>query len=104
MSAFVGTDQYQTYFSNPGSDMQGFITASMSLVFFFGSLGSTFVSEPLGRRVSLILCSFFWIIGSAIQSSAQNKAQLIIERFISGLGVGFDSSVAPVYGSKVSPK
>lgn len=104
MSAFLGTDEYQNYFNHPSSSMQGFITASMSLGSFFGSLASAFVSEPFGRRASLMICSFFWMIGAAIQSSSQNVAQLIIGRFISGLGVGFGSSVAPVYGSEMAPR
>ena len=84
--------------------MQGFITGSMALGSFFGSIASTFFSEPFGRRSSLILCSFGWVIGAAIQSSVQNRAQLIIGRFISGFGIGFGSSVAPVYCSELAPR
>ncbi|QPG75508.1 high affinity glucose transporter [Brettanomyces nanus] len=104
MSAFIGTTQYKNYFNSPGSAIQGFITSAMALGSFFGSLACTFVSEPLGRRASLFLCSFFWMVGAAIQSSSQNRAQLIIGRIISGLGVGFGSTVAPVYGSELAPR
>ncbi|EDK43496.1 conserved hypothetical protein [Lodderomyces elongisporus NRRL YB-4239] len=104
MSAFVSQDAYLKYFNSPGSDMQGFITSAMALGSFFGSLASTFVSEPFGRRLSLLTCSFFWMVGAAIQSSSQNRAQLIIGRIISGVGVGFGSSVAPIYGSELSPR
>lgn len=102
MSAFLDQKAYLLYFNHPGSDMQGFITASMSLGSFFGSLASSFVSEPFGRRASLMICAWLWMIGAAIQSSAQNRPQLIIGRFISGAGIGFGSSVAPVYGSELS--
>lgn len=104
MSAFIGQETYQSYFSHPDSTMQGFITSSMSLGSFFGSLASSFVSEPFGRRASLMICALFWMIGAAIQSSAQNQVQLIFGRLISGLGVGFGSSVAPVYGSEMAPR
>lgn len=104
MSAFLGTTQYQSYFKHPNSSLQGFITSSMSLGSFFGSLASSFISEPFGRRASLMICSLFWMIGAAIQSSSQNVPQLIIGRFISGLGVGFGSSVAPVYGSEMASR
>lgn len=104
MSAFIGTHQYHNFFGTPNSAMQGFITSAMSLGSFFGSLASSFISEPFGRRASLMICSFFWMVGAAIQSSAQNIAQLIIGRFISGIGVGFGSSVAPVYGSEMAPR
>lgn len=104
MSAFIGQKHYDAYFHTPGSNMQGFITSAMSLGSFFGSLISSFISEPFGRRVSLFLCAILWCIGAAIQSSSQNRAQLIIGRIISGFGVGFGSSVAPVYGSELAPR
>lgn len=104
MSAFIGTPMYKNYFNNPGTNVQGFITSAMALGSFFGSLACTSISEPLGRRFSLILCAFFWCVGAAIQSSSQNRAQLIIGRIISGVGVGFGSTVAPVYGSELAPR
>lgn len=104
MSVFVSQEPYLNFFDSPNSTMQGFITASMSLGSFFGSISSTFVSEPFGRRASLLICACLWIIGAAVQSSSQNRAQLIIGRIISGWGIGFGSSVAPVYGSELAPR
>lgn len=104
MSVFIGENPYLEYFSYPSSTMQGFITASMSLGSFFGSLCSSFISEPFGRRASLLICGFLWCVGAAIQCSAQNRAQLIIGRIISGWGIGFGSSVSPVYGSELAPR
>lgn len=113
MSAFLGTPQYLNFFGtldkdtqtrSIGSDLQGFITASMSLGSFFGSLSSSFVSEPFGRRASLMCCAMFWMIGAAIQCSSRNVAQLICGRIIAGYGIGFGSSVAPVYGSELAPR
>ncbi|KAI3404922.2 HGT1 [Candida oxycetoniae] len=104
MSAFIGSSHYLRYFNSPPADVQGLITSSMALGSFFGSLASSFVSEPFGRRFSLMICSCLWMIGSAVQSSSQNRAQLIAGRIISGVGVGFGSSVAPIYGAEVSPR
>ncbi|RKP30963.1 general substrate transporter [Metschnikowia bicuspidata] len=104
MSVFVGQEPYLRFFNNPSSEIQGFITACMSLGSFFGSLSSAFVSEPFGRRASLLVCAILWIIGSIIQSSAMNRAQLIAGRIISGWGIGVGSSVAPVYGSELAPR
>lgn len=104
MSAFIGTETYMDFFNSPGSDIQGFITSSMALGSFFGSIASSFISEPFGRRLSLIICAFFWMVGAAIQSSVQNRAQLIIGRIISGVGVGFGSSVATIYGAELAPR
>ena len=104
MSCFIGTDQYMDFFNSPDSDLQGIITSSMALGSFFGCFASGVVSEPFGRRAALYACSFFWMVGAAIQSSSQNVAQLICGRLISGFGIGFGSSVAPVYGSELAPR
>lgn len=106
MSAFLGGSDtpYLKYFNHPNATIQGFITSCMPLGSFFGSIASTFISEPFGRRASLLICALLWMVGAAIQSSAQNRAQLMIGRIISGVGVGFGSSVAPVYGSELAPR
>lgn len=106
MSAFIGEDYYNNYFFPNGvsANMQGFITASMSLGSFFGSVASTFASEPFGRRFTLLICAFLWIVGAAVQSSAQNQGQLIAGRLIAGIGIGFGSSVAPVLGAELAPR
>ncbi len=96
MSLFI---RWYLDFNSPDSTLQRFITASMSLGSFFGALFSAFISEPFGRRMSLMFCAFFWCVEAAIQSSSQNVPQLIIGHFIFGFGVGFGSSVAPVYGT-----
>lgn len=104
ISGFLGDPDYVRFFHHPDTNLQGIITGSMALGSFFGCFLSAIVSEPFGRRVSLFISSFFWIVGAAIQSSAQNVAQLICGRLISGFGVGFGSTVAPVYGSEVAPR
>ncbi|CUM57495.1 unnamed protein product [Debaryomyces tyrocola] len=104
ISAFVSNDDYVKYFNYPSAELQGFITSAMALGSFFGSISASFVSEPFGRRPSLLTCGFFWVAGAIIQSSSQNVVQLIIGRIIAGYGVGFGSSVAPVYSSEMAPR
>lgn len=103
MSVF-SDDDYLHFFNSPNSGLQGFITSSIALGSFFGAISASFVSEPFGRRPSLIACGFFWVTGAAIQFSSQNMVQLIIDRIIGGYGVGFGSSVAPVYGFEIAPR
>ncbi len=85
ISAFVSNDRYREYFNFPSAELQGFITSAMALGSFFGSISASFISEPFGRRPSLLTCGFFWVVGAAIQSSSQNVVQLIIGRIIAGM-------------------
>jgi MFS family permease len=110
MSAWIDQKQYLEFFNYPNSNLQGGvswylrmtwcvcvltvvqITASMSAGSFLGALASGAICDSVGRRKSLMLASVIWIIGSAIQCSSQNVAQLIVGRVISGLAVGITSS------------
>ncbi|SCV04979.1 LANO_0G15830g1_1 [Lachancea nothofagi CBS 11611] len=103
MSSMIGTVHYKNYFNNPNSTEQGGITAAMSAGSFAGSLVSSHFSDVFGRRVSLHLCASLWILGAIIQCASQNVAMLVAGRVISGIGIGFGSSAAPVYCSEVSP-
>ncbi|KAK0659860.1 High-affinity glucose transporter [Lasiodiplodia hormozganensis] len=103
MSAWIGTEQYAEYFNHPSSDLQGGITASMSAGSFVGALGAGFLSDRLGRKRAMEIAAVIWIIGSAIQCSAQNVAQLIVGRIINGFTVGIMSSQVPVYLAELSP-
>lgn len=103
MSSMIGTDRYQEYFGHPSSTAQGGITASMSGGSLLGSLVSPNFSDAYGRRFSLHVCATLWIIGAIIQCASQNQGMLIAGRVISGMGIGFGSSVAPVYCSEIAP-
>nr|SIP56014.1 putative Sugar Porter [Yarrowia alimentaria] len=104
VSAFVDTIHYKEYFGHPTSIQQGGITASMAGGSFLSSLVAGWISDRFGRRAAIQFASFWWIVGAAIQSSSQNKGQLIAGRLIAGLGIGIGSSVIPVYISELSPK
>lgn len=103
MSSMIATDHYKHYFDTPDSITQGGITASMAGGSFLGSLVSSSVTDAFGRRVSLHVCATLWIIGAILQCASQDRAMLIVGRVISGLGIGFGSSAAPVYCSEVAP-
>ncbi|BAO40686.1 high-affinity glucose transporter [Kluyveromyces marxianus DMKU3-1042] len=103
MSSMIGTKKYKEYFNHPNATAQGGITGAMAAGSFLGSLLSPNFSDTFGRKLSLHICSILWIVGSIIQSAAQDEAMLIVGRVIAGMGVGFGSSVAPVYCSEISP-
>lgn len=89
MSAWIGSKQYLEYFGHPNSDTQGGITASMSAGSFIGSLAAGWLCDHMGRRGILQVASVIWVIGAALQCSAQNIAHLIVGRIISGLASKF---------------
>ncbi|KAK9384090.1 general substrate transporter [Kockiozyma suomiensis] len=104
VSAFVSDDDYLAFFNSPDSVRQGGITASMAGGSFLGSLASGPFSDVVGRKYAIQVGAVIWIIGSAVQCSVQNTAQLICGRVISGVAIGICSAQVPVYISELSPK
>ncbi|KAE8415176.1 general substrate transporter [Aspergillus pseudocaelatus] len=103
MSAWIGTKQYLDYFNSPDSNLQGGITASMSAGSFAGAIAAGWISDIVGRRMSLMIASVIWIIGAVLQLSAQNVAHLVVGRVVSGLSVGITSSQVCVYLAELAP-
>lgn len=45
----------------------------------------------------------WFVIGAILQTSSYSFAQLVVGRFVGGVGVGLLSAVAPMYISEISP-
>lgn len=103
MSAWIIAPQYLDYFDTPGSALQGGITASMSGGSLVGAIAAGFIADPLGRKGSLQVASVIWMIGAALQSSAQNVPHLIVGRVVSGFSIGITSSQCCVYLAELAP-
>jgi sugar porter (SP) family MFS transporter len=103
VSAFVGEEHYNAYFDSPDSLTQGGITSSMAGGSFLGSLAAGYICDRTGRKFIIMLSSLIWMIGAAIQCSAQNQGQLIAGRIIAGVAIGFASSQIPVYVAELAP-
>lgn len=104
VSAFIGNKHYKSYFGNPSAMNQAGITSSMPAGSFAGSLFSGWLSDKYGRRWSIQLSSWIWMIGVAIQTASQNMVQLCFGRIIAGFAIGIASSQVPVYISELAPK
>lgn len=99
------------------------MTALLELGAFIGALQAGFVADKYSRKkaiglslsnfllndqfINISICvalgSIWFIIGAIIQTTSFSFAQLVVGRFIGGLGVGLLSAVAPMYISEVAP-
>ena len=68
----------------------------------FGAIGAAFTAEPIGRKQALILGTVVLMIGTILMGSAFGRAQFIVARILTGMGIGYITSVTPVYQSEVS--
>lgn len=84
------------------SSLQGTVVAIYTLGAFFGALSCIFYSDKLGRIRTIQLGALVDIIGAILQSSSYSLAQLIVGRFVTGLGFGALSATAPNWQSECS--
>jgi MFS family permease len=59
------------------------------------------MGDKLGRKLSIQLASIICIIGGALQGGSINISMLLIARFITGVGVGMEVVIVPVFQSEV---
>jgi MFS family permease len=84
------------------SHIQGTVVAVYTLGALFGALSCALIGDWLGRRRTIMLGTVVTSIGSILQCSTFSFAQLIIGRFITGLGLGAISATAPNWQVEVS--
>uniref|UniRef100_UPI003AAF8B52 proton myo-inositol cotransporter-like n=1 Tax=Centroberyx gerrardi TaxID=166262 RepID=UPI003AAF8B52 len=62
-----------------------------------------FLNGLFGRRVCILLASFFFTVGGIVLSTAPSKEVLLVGRLIVGVGLGIASMTVPVYIAEASP-
>ncbi|EIW87231.1 general substrate transporter [Coniophora puteana RWD-64-598 SS2] len=87
------------------STRQSEIVSLLSAGTFIGALAQAFTADRLGRRGSILFWSGIFTAGVAIQTGTTwSLAQLLIGRFIAGLGVGSLSAIVPLYNGETAPR
>ncbi|BCS23178.1 sugar porter family MFS transporter [Aspergillus puulaauensis] len=90
-------------FSNVRS---GLIVGLLSVGTLIGALCGAPVADKLGRKWSITVWCLILIVGLIVQISAPdgNWAQMVVGRWVTGLGVGGCSLVVPMYQGESAPK
>ncbi|ORX94926.1 general substrate transporter [Basidiobolus meristosporus CBS 931.73] len=67
-----------------------------------GGLCAGTAADRLGRRLTLLLNNFFYIVGAVLVATATTTAQFVVGRIIVGIGCGIGSVVAPLYVAEIA--
>ncbi|KAJ5629106.1 general substrate transporter [Penicillium lividum] len=84
------------------SRVEGTVIAIFNLGCLFSALSCVFIGDILGRKKTFMLGLIITIIGSALQSTSFSLPQLVIGRFITGLGFGGVSATGPNWQSETT--
>lgn len=86
------------------SAQQASWTITSSLIgYVIGAVLDGWLSDRLGRRLALLLSVVFFSVGSLLSASSQDLSQLVIWRFITGLGIGAEIANVVTYMGELSP-
>ncbi|KAK0386652.1 hypothetical protein NLU13_6487 [Sarocladium strictum] len=80
------------------------IVSILSAGTFFGALASPFMADYIGRRPALMISTWVFNLGVALQTAATAIPMFLAGRFFAGFGVGLISALIPLYQSETAPK
>ncbi|KAK5016975.1 hypothetical protein LTR16_001320 [Cryomyces antarcticus] len=93
----VTPDFLNTLKLNNNTSLVGTVTALYDIGCFFGAIAAFSLSEPLGRKKTILLGTTIMSIGAILQISAFSVAQMIVGRIVAGIGNGINTATAPVW-------
>lgn len=102
MSGVVISKYWLAQMGHPSTVMVGTITALYDVGAVFGAIGAGVTGEWLGRKRTFLLGTVILIVGTVLMGSAYERIQFMFARVITGIGIGYITSVTPVYQSEIS--
>lgn len=79
--------------------------ASLTVIgYVAGAIGIMLFADLQGRKSAFVVSVLVLGIGSLLAASAQNMNQLMMFRFITGVGIGSEMAISSVYIGELSPK
>ncbi|PWN36397.1 general substrate transporter [Meira miltonrushii] len=87
---------------NETSNYLGFIASSMVLGAFCACVPTSLIADKLSRRTAIVNSAAIFTFGAILQAAAQNREMMMAGRFITGLGIGGLTMLAPLYQSEIA--
>ena len=97
-----GEQQIQRLWGLSGA-LHGCVMSSALWGTVLGALSGGRVTDRLGRKPTLFWVGVFYLVSAVWSGLAAGPWDLMVARFIGGLGVGVSSIAAPVYISEIAP-
>lgn len=86
---------------HPSTLMIGTITALYDVGAAVGAIAAAFSAEWLGRKGSLLVGAGVLTVGAGVMGGARGRAMFMAGRVLTGVGIGYITSVAPVYQAEI---
>lgn len=86
---------------NPVS--MGWVTSCLTVGCIVGVIFAGRLSDLIGRKKVLVIVASLFIIGAVGESVSPNVLFLVISRMLVGIGIGLETTVAPLYIGEIAP-
>ncbi|KAK9427035.1 hexose carrier protein [Lipomyces doorenjongii] len=98
----IGNENFDNTFDHPNAMVIGQITATYDLGCFFGAIAAMAFGDHFGRRKAILIGCTILTVGAIVQTAAVSVAQMIVGRFVAGVGNGINTTTIPVWQSETS--
>ena len=88
---------------NLNAYQEGFAVSNLMIACVIGALLAGPIADWTGRKKVLILCAVLFTVSAILSALPRSFTELVIARFIGGMGVGMASGVSPMYIAEISP-
>ena len=79
------------------------VSITVGVAFIFALFGG-WMNRTFGRRIAIIVSSFFFGLGAIMLAVAHTFIELLVGRAVLGVGLGIASMSVPIYLSECAPK
>lgn len=86
---------------NPAS--MGWVTSCLTVGCIIGVIFAGRLSDLIGRKKVLVIVASLFIIGAVGESLSPNVLLLVLSRVLVGIGIGLETTVAPLYIGEIAP-
>lgn len=98
-----GVIHFVTKYFNLNTHQEGFVVSNLLIGCIIGASAGGTLSDKYGRKRVLILSAVLFAVSSILSALSRNYIELIIGRFIGGVGVGVSSVISTMYIAEISP-
>ncbi|KAK7206491.1 major facilitator superfamily domain-containing protein [Myxozyma melibiosi] len=89
MNGLQSLEDWQEFMNYPTGGWLGFVNAINSIAGLLGLSAIGYLTERFGRKMPMLISTFFISLGAGIGAGSVNVAMFIIGRFFIGLGASF---------------
>ncbi|KAK7729989.1 hypothetical protein SLS53_009104 [Cytospora paraplurivora] len=103
MGMIIADERWISLMNHPDDWTIGFVISIYNISCAVGAISIGYLADTLGRERSLAFASALTILGALVQAGSYTVSQMILGRFVIGLGIGTYAAGVPLYLAEISP-